>query len=197
MPKRLAQLAQRLHQQHRLHQLITFNYDSLIEHALLDLGTPALPVYREERGTSRGVAVRHVHGYLPPPPDPVTPEQAASVVFDEETYHSRFNQPHHWTNRMMLSAIRESICVFIGFSMTDPNVRRILEQSHEPEQTPHFVLLRQPPLQGATPDLQLARARLIHTQENILRELGLNIIWYSEYGNLPVLLELLLPDEEA
>ncbi len=197
VPRRLAQLAQRLHQQQRLHQLITFNYDSLIERALLDLGTPALPVYREERATHRGVPVRHVHGYLPPPPEPITPEQATSVVFDEETYHSRFNQPDHWTNRMMLSAIRESVCVFIGFSMTDPNVRRLLEQSREPEQTPHFVLLRQPPLEGATPDLQLARARLIHTQENILRELGLNIIWYSEYGDLPVLLELLLPDEEA
>ncbi|UWX64716.1 SIR2 family protein [Deinococcus rubellus] len=195
-PRQVAALAARLQSQERLHQLITFNYDELTEHALHQQDVQAHPVFHGAREWNRGIPVRHVHGYLPPPPTVITPAQKDSVVFDEETYHSRFNQPGHWTNRIMLSALTESCCVFVGFSMNDPNVRRLLEQSRTLGEIPHFVLLRQPPLEGE-PDQQLARARLIHAQEDILRELGLNVIWYSGYDDLPILLELLTPERKS
>ena len=193
-PRQVARLALALHRQSRLRHLITFNYDSLIEDAINAEGVAAHAVYRETRTSGTGIPVQHVHGYLPRPPQPITPEEAASVVFDEETYHSRFNRPEHWTNRVMLSALKESCCVFIGFSMNDPNVRRLMEQAREADQVPHVVLLRQPPLDGDNPDAQLARARLIHTQEEVLRELGLRVLWYANYSDLPAMLDLLIPD---
>lgn len=192
-PQAFARLALRLHHAGQLRRVITFNYDNLIEQAITALGETATPRYSEGRTHERGLVVDHVHGYLPPPPQDLTPEQAASVVFDEETYHSRFNQPGHWTNVTLTDALQNSVCVFVGFSMTDPNVRRLLELQKRPGETPHFILLKLPDLRLEDAELQLTRAQLVAIQEDLMRELGLNVLWYETFNDLPVMLDLLGP----
>lgn len=195
-PRAVAGLGQRLHGDQRLSRIITFNYDSLLETNLSALGLPSEPRYHQDRQRALTLTVEHVHGYLPPPPHTITPEMAASVVFDEETYHSRFNDPTHWTNRVLIGALTESVCIFVGFSMSDPNVRRLLEQTRMPGQPPHFALLRATSLDVETAEFQVARARLQRTQEQMLGDLGVNVIWYENYDDLPAVLELIgLPAE--
>ncbi|MHA0036769.1 SIR2 family protein (plasmid) [Deinococcus sp. PESE-38] len=192
-PQAFARLALRLYHAQQLDRIITFNYDDLIEEAITALGEQSVPHYSERRTRESGLVVDHVHGYLPPPPQDITPEQAASVVFDEGTYHSRFNQPGHWTNVTLTDALQNSVCVFVGFSMTDPNVRRLLELQKRPGETPHFILLKLPDLRLEDAELQLTRAQLVAAQEDLMRELGLNVLWYETFDDLPVMLDLLSP----
>lgn len=194
LPISIADLIVRSVAQEKLYEVITFNYDNVIEQTLRARGYTTVTQYTGDRRAGQGIHVQHIHGYLSPYPEPITRGMADSVVFSEDSYHARINDPGHWTNRRLMQAFSESVCVFLGFSMTDPNVRRLLEaaQRESPGQH-HYVFLKAPAPAPDNFDLQMARARLMYLQEAMMAELGLNVIWYVEYADLPMLVDQLLP----
>jgi hypothetical protein len=123
-----------------LRRVITFNADDLLEHGA-NRGHPPLrapvvwPVAREssrprmERGAGgqRPIPVYHVHGFLPQPGTPLMQHEAAdTLVFTEAQYWSSFAEPTSFPNRVILGALHDSVCIFIGLSMTDLNIARWL-----------------------------------------------------------------------
>jgi hypothetical protein len=120
--------------------VITYNYDSLLEIALADhpfqavckatpLGKGKLPIY-------------HVHGYVPLN---VTELTEQNIVFTEDQYHQSAKDAYSWANLVQIQSLSSSTGLMIGLSMSDRNMRRLLDAvSQMPVETSNFALLREP-----------------------------------------------------
>src|SRR4029077_20737661 len=107
-----------------LDSIITFNFDCLIEERLTREVIANKPIFSESiRHDGNELPVYHVHGYLPRKGD--IPE--TELVFSEDAYHSQFIDAFSWSNLMQLTKLTQNTCLFIGISLTDPNMRRLLD----------------------------------------------------------------------
>jgi SIR2-like domain len=118
----------------RIARVITFNVDELLREALrqrrgdrgqywrtMDHAVPAIPT---GRGT-QPVPIYHVHGFLPRTGAFVGLSEHRLVFTDSQYWDSGTSQAS-LANRTMNAALAESRCIFIGLSMTDPNLLRWL-----------------------------------------------------------------------
>jgi hypothetical protein len=107
--------------------VVNYNYDDLLHKHLEASSVQAQAVSRVgERVEQDALPVYHVHGYLPREvvSDPASiPE---NIVLSEEAYHKLYSSPYDWSNLIQLDHLRNSTCLFIGHSLTDPNLRRLL-----------------------------------------------------------------------
>lgn len=124
----------------RIRRVITFNADDLFETEANGKHDPerdpvVWPVTREsgrprmQRGAGGHppVPVYHVHGFLPRARGPFAKHEAAhALVFTEAQYWRSFAEPTTFPNRVLMGALHDSVCVFVGLSMTDLNIARWL-----------------------------------------------------------------------
>lgn len=113
--------------------VVTYNWDDLLEKMLDKAGIDFRVVANDRVEIRRKeLPIYHVHGFLPKDRSgyPYV-EEELPIVFKEREYHSLYRDPYHWSNHVQLQFLREHTCVFIGLSMTDPNLRRLLRISSE------------------------------------------------------------------
>jgi hypothetical protein len=105
--------------------IVTFNFDALIEENLSAANILNRAIYTEAiKHDPNELPVYHVHGYLPRTgriPD------ETDIVFSEDAYHSQFIDPFSWSNLIQLNKLTQNTCLFVGVSLTDPNLRRLLD----------------------------------------------------------------------
>ena len=164
----------------RVQSVITYNYDDLIEIELQKRGFEYYSVFRKNRSNDYyRVPVYHVHGFIP------EHGNATKVVLCEEDYHEIYSQAFHWSNIEQLHAFDRNTCFFIGLSMNDPNLRRLLEASFKDSEQGqnHFVFLPRTPLyssESVCSEVEQKIDKDISTREEILHNLGLQIIWFED-----------------
>jgi len=182
--------------------LVTYNFDDLLERALDRIPVTHRSIFREGDLAGRDeLPVFHVHGFLPRDRGRYTGLDKGTVVFSEEGYHELFQDPYHWSNLVQLSLLREHSCVMVGLSLSDPNLRRLLEiAARRNTGQHHFAFLRR-----LSPETFLGSsdATVVDTSESavrefldshhrlteeLLKELGLSVIWYEEHSDVPPLL---------
>lgn len=161
----------------RINQIITYNYDDLIENELDLSGINFTSISKSERLIGDSLPIYHVHGYIPiirknrkyNPND---------VRLSEDSYHEIYKDSYHWSNVIQLYALNNSTCFFIGLSMKDPNLRRLLDISTKrgDESIYHFAFLKRD---------EFTQHKLT---ENIFREMEVQIIWFEEFNELPHLI---------
>jgi len=191
-----------------LQAIITFNFDDLIESNLRRQHITHVPIYSEGKKASRfELPIYHVNGFLPRDGD-LSAEN--SIVFSEDTYHSQFIDPFSWSNLVQLNQLNHGICLFVGLSMTDPNLRRLLDVSmrKNPERhANHYVFKCRHDAQslnhhvarlGLEADDADTAKRFVAMSE-ILEEqdssnLGLNTIWVDDFDEIPPFLKSLARD---
>ena len=126
----------------RVTTIINFNLDSLLEAhdtancCALGAGTKERCFHKiESAATSRIVgrtSVYHPHGYLRfENRENYLGAGSSSSVLSEYEYFDFYNQPTKIFTYTFLHALRETSCLFIGMSMTDDNVRRLLFYSKQ------------------------------------------------------------------
>ena len=172
--------------------VITYNYDDLIEKGLKNEGLPSIPVYGNQN-RSQYTPIYHVHGFLPQEQNPSSP-----IVLSEREYHDIYKTSYHWSNVEQLHAMQRSTCFFIGLSMTDPNLRRLLDMSYDDQpknynhSIRHYAFLRRG---DVARDLQGKKAKEFQSKmEDMLAGLGVAVIWYDKHNELPSkLMEMLNP----
>ena len=120
----------------RMPAVITFNFDDLLEQELKRLKIPYQPVYSFERPEHNYLRVIHAHGYIPQEGEP----PAANIVFTERDYHALTEGVFHWALTEIVWQLRHHTVLFIGLSMSDPNLRRLLDAASTPGQPPHYQL---------------------------------------------------------
>jgi hypothetical protein len=205
----LARLAQCCEGRAGIKSVLTYNYDVLLEEEFDQLGRGYRRLDRNDRGSSHGIEIRHVHGFLGR-----SKLDHEWVVLTERAYHSEYASPFSWSNVVQLNAFRESSCLFVGLSMTDPNLRRMLEAARQSATPSHFCLLRRTsgvalqngldaswetrgrgkgkPSDGQKDQVarrfELTALMVDANRAAALAELGVTTIWYNEHTELPELI---------
>lgn len=180
MMKAIVELARPKRRGKRLESIITFNFDDLIECALSKHNIEYCPIWKE--GQIYGMdalPIFHVHGFLPNQREIDSP----NLVFSEEAYHSQFIDPYSWSNLIQLNTFSANICLFVGLSLSDPNLRRLLDISWRRNQRcKHYIIMRKAPQKNRTDEI----ATMLFEQD--ANSLGLNVIWCSDFSEIPSIL---------
>ncbi|MBQ0142676.1 MAG: SIR2 family protein [Prevotellaceae bacterium] len=170
--------------------VVTYNYDDLIENKLKEIGfSKIMPIYENNRCLPIEKPIYHVHGYVPR-----DKSLQSKPILSERDYHELYKEAFHWTNVEQLHALNRNTCIFIGLSMTDPNLRRLLDFSRgalldDGKENPHFLFMCKDCHQK-TDDKKDAYFKRF---EQIMHEFGITVIWYDNHNELPDLLLALLP----
>lgn len=166
--------------------VITFNFDSLLEDTLNKNCIKNKAIYEEAmQYEANEIPIYHVHGYLPREEDIDNP----NLVFSEDAYHTQFIDPYSWTNLIQLYKYSNNICLFIGLSLTDPNLRRLLDIARRKNgngSLKHYVIKKMPLKQTTIDKIEL----ILEEQDANL--LGLNVVWVSDYNDIPFILKRLI-----
>lgn len=180
MMKAIVELSRPRRSGKRLESIITFNFDDLIEGALSNHNIEHVSIWKE--GQAYGIdalPIFHVHGFLPNKRDIEEP----NLVFSEEAYHSQFIDPYSWSNLIQLNTFSTNICLFVGLSLSDPNLRRLLDISWRRNQRcKHYIIMKKPPQNSRTDEI----ATMLFEQD--ANSLGLNVIWCSDFSDIPSIL---------
>lgn len=175
--------------------IITYNFDDLLERKLAQKDIQYNVVSDEgERQLVNKLNVYHVHGYLPSDFSEVSDQP--NLIFSEEDYHKVYRDAYSWSNLVQLNALRENTCLFIGCSLNDPNLRRLLDVAARNGENPrHYAFLKKKKIgekkNGATVNkdiLELYQKIDDNIQTAYYRNLGLNIIWIDEFDEIPKIL---------
>lgn len=172
-----------------LTSIITYNYDDLIERGLKNKNLLNIPVFGNQK-QNLYIPVYHVHGYLPQ-----GDEKESILVLSEKEYHDIYKTAYHWSNVEQLHAMQRSVCFFVGLSMTDPNLRRLLDIANggqidsDYQDIRHYAFLRKA---DVSKDLEGQKAAEFRKKmEDMLKGLGVAVIWYDEHAELPSILNQL------
>ncbi len=183
----------------KVKSVVTYNFDDLIERELLNREITHKSIFEEiDLPSPEELPLYHVHGYLPEDRTQYTNLDKSTLVFSEEGYHKIYNDSYHWSNLVQLNSLKETTCVMIGLSMTDPNLRRLLEiASRSIDKPKHYVFLKRISNEEFTTEntkkvvnapqgtIKTFLDRHHSLNEEVLKELGVNIIWYESYEEIP------------
>jgi len=168
--------------------VLNYNYDNSFEIHLRRnsiscraFWDPAFPEKAEK------LAIYHPHGYLPFPGGPLS-----KTVIAESDYHGEYAQSDNWANLAQFREFTGSTCLFIGHSMTDPNLRRILRSSKPIAKRWHYAFLPK----ESTPTKYQSMSYALFDSD--LSRIGIRVIRFPKkadpndpYGRLCELIELL------
>lgn len=138
---------------------------------------------------NQSLRLYHVHGFLP---KVATKSQLdtlhiRSICLTEADYNMLYNQPYSWPIASQLSFFRENICLFIGCSLSDPNIRRLLEiTAYNPPK--HYAILpmmyKSTDASGAVVPKQFTTKDRLQIENHFYR-IGINILWVRDYSAIP------------
>lgn len=196
----------------KVDEVITYNFDDILEQELINNGlkesTHFTSIARDAEVTDHNnLPIYHVHGIIP--------EQgnvADTVVFSEAEYHERYRNAYHWSNIEQLHALMRKHCFFVGLSMQDPNLRRLLDiarRMNATDKPSHYAILPRKQQENycisdqTCKYIQVSQSLIDKKKqkdiydlnytvlENIYRQLGVNVIWYETHDEIPELIEQL------
>lgn len=126
--------------------IITYNYDDIIETKIREknMDIPYQSVYGQAVDPdNRALAIYHVHGFLP---QEGTINELNNITLGEYVYHEQYNNIYSWNNIVQINKFRDKTCLFIGTSLSDPNIRRLLDiaNSQKKGRKFHYIIKKKP-----------------------------------------------------
>lgn len=171
-------------------QICTFNFDDLLVEALLTEGRECVVATPDEPflTTHEGSTVYHLHGILPRlyRDDEL---DAAKIVFSEDDYHNLYSDPYSWANIAQLSLLTSKSVLFIGLSMQDPNLRRLIDIARSRGFTnQHFAVFRDPTTRCSRSELDEYK-RLRQLTEIDMKSLGVTTWFVDSHEKVAEIIE--------
>lgn len=156
-------------------RILTYNYDNYLESYLENIGVPCNTLYDSKSDINDKLSIYHVHGYLPEVEYKTHMQDRCkkSIYLTEENYNELYNHPYSWQISSQLSFFRENICLFVGCSLADPNIRRLLEMTKK-ENRIHYAIMTTNEM--TTKDLVKA--------SNHFARIGIEVIWVNDYKEI-------------
>lgn len=187
----------------KINAVVTYNFDDLLEKELDQTGDLYRSIFREGDVASLDeLPVYHVHGFLPQNREQFDGLQESTLAFSEEGYHEIYSDSYHWSNLVQLSLLRDSTCLFVGLSLTDPNLRRLLEiAATRTTGRTHYALMKRMDEQSfmhkdgkkvvdsRVKSVQQFLDNHHRVKEELFRELGVSLVWFEDHKDLPRLLQ--------
>jgi hypothetical protein len=121
--------------------VITYNYDDLLEWMLERRRFQS--VWNASMLRPRHLPIYHVHGLVP------LREGRGSlvdeIVLSEDQYNRAAQDAYTWQNLVQMQALSETVSVMVGLSLTDRNLRRVLDNLRSmPRRNRSYALLKRP-----------------------------------------------------
>ncbi|MGH8070841.1 MAG: SIR2 family protein [Candidatus Entotheonellia bacterium] len=181
----------------RIHAIVNFNIDAVLRAYVHARYT--YPLVRTVERPSKSpdpqkISVYYMHGFLrfDRRAGRLDKEAADKLVLSEHEYFDFFNNPTGLFNYAFLYWLREHSCLFIGLSMQDDNVRRLLHYSAKER----FQAYREEGETRAEAKLKACRHFAILKQddsadinqaiERSLTELGTRVLWVRSHDEIPM-----------
>lgn len=163
-------------------RILTYNYDEYLENYLKNINVKYNTLYDSKADINDSLSIYHVHGFLPEVKAKTHIEKRyqQSIYLTEENYNELYNHPYSWQISSQLSFFRENRCLFVGCSLADPNIRRLLEITKKEDHIHYAILTRS---EMTTNDLVKA--------SNHFSRLGIEVIWVDDYKDVCNKLKLL------
>jgi hypothetical protein len=200
-----------------LDSVITYNYDDILENHLdsINVEIPYNSISSVGVHAKPGeLPIYHVHGFLP---RKGKLGETNLITLSEDVYHQQYGDTYSWNNLVQINKFRDKVCLFIGLSLTDPNLRRLIDIANTQrgeKDTRHFIIRKRhrketikqqlEVLLKNNPDIlsEKSRANLkldeaivnlvkvmetFETQDD--RSFGIDTIWVSDYSDIAVILK--------
>lgn len=163
-------------------RVLTYNFDEYLEKYLDDISVTYNSLFDSKCSVDDRTSIYHVHGFLPEVDYKSHMQQRhmRSIYLTEEDYDELYNHPYSWQISSQLSFFRENTCLFVGCSLADPNIRRLLEMTKQ-ENRIHYAILTRDSL--SLNDLMVA--------SNHFARLGIEVIWVKDFRDIYQTLNLL------
>ena len=178
-----------------IHGVVTLNVDSVLQafsyarykaRLLHTVGRPAAETRPDKINTY------HMHGYLRfgKGMGDLAKEAPDALVFTEQEYFDFFNRPNSLFNYTFLYLLREYLCLFVGLSMQDDNIRRLLHYSAI-ERAQGFKITGRGGADGKKSLRHVAILKKFHVPEvadqveESLSHLGTRVGWVEDYAEIP------------
>ena len=178
--KHVAKIVNRLKNSKKFN-VITYNYDNYLEQELNDIECRYNVIYNEQMVSNDELNIYHPHGYLP---FGTLAKQCSLykdfIVFSESEYHKLYNNAYHWSVVLQHYLYRDNNYLFVGCSLTDPNLRRILETTQIKGKT-HIALM-------LSDSLSIKDQFIIHRH---FMRIGVECIWFKDEEELKIYLSML------
>ena len=175
--------------------ILTTNYDNLVESAyhtkfrrnlLKPVGRPTTNDF--DARERRTIPVYHMHGYIgfkKASENKGEKSQYPEIIIAEDDYFERFYDSMGFGNYIALSFLRRFPCLFIGASMEDKNIRRILFHLYNaadgqiPDHQRKFTIL------------QTSNSPVDSILDANLLSYGVETIWIEDFDEIPEILRKL------
>jgi SIR2-like domain len=188
--------------------IVNLNYDDLIEEWMRDSGIRCDTLLSGRRpARDASLPCYHVHGVLPfrKVPDmeigeTVPPEQQRAAleemrgkfignfVFSEDEYHTEYSDPYRWSNLTMINQLGRFSGLFVGLSLQDPNLRRLIDVTHRqfPDILNYAILTRKTPRTATSRSRQSTLQDLFEKVEtDSFDDIGVKVIWTDNFDEVP------------
>ncbi len=170
-----------------IENICTFNFDDLLEEAFQIAGLEPDIATPNEAFASRDLRTRifHPHGFLSRFYEAGDIE-TASIVFSEDDYNALYSDPYSWANVSLLMLLSGFSVLFIGLSLQDPNLRRLIDVSRARGfNQQHFAIFKDP--MRAADDTDQAR-KLRRLTELDLKSLGITPWFVDDHSTIAEIL---------
>jgi hypothetical protein len=178
----------------RVKRICCFNFDDLLDRAFVAHDRAYRPVFAGQPYdlSSPETLVFCPHGYLPDPQRPSHPRTPA-IILSEDNYFLLANEPSAWTNTLQDTLLLNMTALFVGCSLIDPNIRRLLYNAARKQPGhQHYAIL---PVTGQRENPQWYQedeaAAYKNVQTHLLRDLGIRPLWLRNFEHLPTILDAL------
>ena len=168
-----------------IRHICNFNFDDLVEEALLANGIEPVVATPGENFESKHdrITVFHPSGMLPRF-DRAAELDGARIVFSEDDYHNLYSDPYSWANVAQLALLTGFSVLFIGLSMQDPNLRRLIDVSRSRGfRNQHFAIFRDP-TKGVDKSKRTQQTRLRKMIELDMKSLGVTAWFVDDHGKV-------------
>jgi hypothetical protein len=177
-------------------RILTTNYDDLIEQGFADsdLGVVAEPYADPERRAASRTDGRqdvvHLHGYLPRSGDAI-----GDIVLTEDDYQQVATDD--WQSTEVGHALTRTTCLFIGSSLTDPNLLRYLYRHVRKGSPQHYAIFtRQGTYKAGTPRELIAAREVALTRR--WQQRHVEVVFVDHYVEIAqALAEIALARDDA
>ena len=162
-------------------KVLTYNYDNFFEQYLDKYfsNIKYSVFFTEECSLNNSVPIYHIHGYLPYDKE-INKNYKESIKLTEDDYNFLYNSPYSWQIGTQLEAFRKNNCLFVGCSLTDPNIRRLLKLSIDSKKR-HYAIM----------SIDKMNTFELVIVSHHFSKLGVDIIWTRDFDEFPTVLKRL------
>jgi hypothetical protein len=176
--------------------IVNYNYDDLLDEKLREQHVKCRTVLSGRDRIPQGtLPCYHVHGLISSREFGRSRNARAqgNFVFSEDEYHAEYSDPYKWSNMTQMSLLGRYSGLFVGLSMEDPNIRRLIDVTHRqyPDSVNYAILTRKQPVSHAGNNSDSVMRNLFEEVEsNSFEKIGIRVIWVDGFAEIPELIRI-------